>query len=76
MVTEALKVLIWNENIHEARDENVTRIYPDGIHNAIGAALTRLLPEVDVRTATLAERLVAPLGASPAQASGTWACSQ
>ena len=55
MVTEALKVLIWNENIHETRDENVIRIYPDGMHHAIGAGLTRLLPEVEVRTATLSE---------------------
>lgn len=55
MVTEALNVLIWNENIHETRDENVIRIYPDGMHHTIATALTRLLPGVDVRTATLAE---------------------
>lgn len=55
MVTEALSVLIWNENIHETRDENVIRIYPDGMHHTIAAALTRMRPGLDVRTATLAE---------------------
>lgn len=51
-----LGILIWNENIHETRDENVIRIYPDGIHNTIAAALREHLPEAEVRTATLDEQ--------------------
>jgi trehalose utilization protein len=50
-----LGILVWNENIHEPRDENVIRIYPDGIHATIAAALGRHLPEAVVRTATLQE---------------------
>ena len=30
-----MKVLVWNEFLHERTDERVKKIYPDGIHNAI-----------------------------------------
>ena len=55
MVNAALGILVWNENIHETRDENVIRIYPDGIHETIASALRRQLPDAVVRTATLQE---------------------
>lgn len=48
-----LQVTIWNEHIHELRDESVKRIYPDGIHGAIAAGLRRELGETArIRTAT------------------------
>lgn len=55
MVSEPLGILVWNENVHETRDENVIRIYPDGIHNTIAAALRQRLTGAEVRTATLDE---------------------
>jgi len=30
-----IKVLIWNENIHEQRDKEPMEIYPNGMHNTI-----------------------------------------
>jgi trehalose utilization protein len=49
-----LRVTIWNEYIHERRDESVKRIYPDGIHGAIAAGLHRELGETaTIRSATL-----------------------
>ena len=51
-----LRVTIWNENVHEKRDEVVTKIYPDGMHGAIAAGLRRELAEkVAIRIATLEE---------------------
>ena len=46
-----MRVLVWNEHLHEQRSETVRAIYPDGIHQAIAAHLG----EFDVRTATLAD---------------------
>ena len=52
-MSEPLRVLVWNENIHETRgDEIVARNYPDGIHGAIAAGLTEVLgDDVSVETA-------------------------
>ncbi len=55
MTTRPLNLLVWNENIHETRDEKVIRIYPDGIHRVIADALRQQLPRSEVRTATLAD---------------------
>lgn len=55
MTTRPLNLLVWNENIHETRDEKVRRIYPDGIHGAIADGLRRHVPDSDVRTGTLAD---------------------
>jgi trehalose utilization protein len=49
-----VRVTVWNEFIHERRDERVRRIYPDGIHVTLAEAIGRLA-EADVRTATLDE---------------------
>ena len=46
-----MRVLIWNEYLHENRNETVRAIYPDGIHHAIAAHFE----SSDVVTATLAE---------------------
>lgn len=47
-----LNVTIFNENIHEQRNEQVRQVYPDGIHGAIAAHL-RKQSDMTVRTATL-----------------------
>lgn len=49
-----LRVTIWNEFVHERENQEVARIYPQGIHGALAAAL-RKSPEFMVRTATLQE---------------------
>jgi trehalose utilization protein len=46
-----IRVTIYNEFIHEKQDENVKKIYPNGIHQAIADFLQS--EEITVRTATL-----------------------
>ena len=49
-----IRVTVWNEFVHERRDDSVRAIYPDGMHRVVGAALERHLGSaVDVRYATL-----------------------
>jgi trehalose utilization protein len=48
-----LKVTIWNEYLHELEHEVVGRIYPEGIHGALKAAVLERHPDALVRTATL-----------------------
>jgi trehalose utilization protein len=51
-----IRVLVWNEGVHEATQPAIAAIYPAGIHGAIADGLTELLgDEVVVRTATLAD---------------------
>lgn len=45
------RVLIWNEFVHEKKDEKVKEIYPNGIHNAIAEFLKS--SDIEVKTATL-----------------------
>src|SRR5210317_1978966 len=47
-----VKVTIWNENVHEQRNEAVQKLYPDGIHNALAKGLAGF-DGLDIRTATL-----------------------
>ena len=48
------RVTVWNEFVHERRDDAVRAIYPDGMHDVVGAALERYLGDaVSVRFATL-----------------------
>lgn len=47
-------VIIWNENIHEIENEDVKKIYPNGIHNCLKDFLSKDSNLV-VRTATLRE---------------------
>ena len=50
----ATRVMVWNEGVHEKRDPAVVRVYPKGIHGAIGEHLESQ-GGLSVRTATLAE---------------------
>lgn len=55
-MTQPVRVTVWNENVHEQRDEPVRKIYPEGMHGAIAAGLReRLGARVEIRCATLAE---------------------
>lgn len=49
-----LRVTVWNEFVHERNHPEVARIYPEGIHGALAAALRQHGIE-HVRTATLDE---------------------
>ncbi len=49
-----IRVLVWNEFLHERRSEEVARIYPQGIHAVLAEAL-RAHGLTDVTTATLDE---------------------
>jgi trehalose utilization protein len=52
----ALRVTIWNEFIHEKSSPAVAPIYPDGIHAAIAAGLSKQLGSaLTIRSATLSE---------------------
>ena len=51
-----LRVTVWNENVHERREESVRRIYPQGMHAPIAEGLRREFGQhVTVRVATLDE---------------------
>ncbi len=49
-----LRITVWNEYRHEREDEEIKKVYPAGIHNAI-AEIFRGSEEYEVRTATLDE---------------------
>ena len=51
---EPIRVTVWNEYLHEHRDELVGAIYPRGIHEAIAQGIAPL-GSFDIRTATLDE---------------------
>lgn len=48
-----IKVTVWNEFEHEKQDEDVRKIYPEGIHEQIASFLKE--EDFSVRTATLEE---------------------
>jgi trehalose utilization protein len=50
-----LRVLIWNEHVHERERADVAALYPDGIHGALAAAVRQHLPDAAVAVATLAD---------------------
>ncbi len=47
-----IRVVVWNENVHEQENEIVADLYPDGIHGAIANALNAA-DGVSAATATL-----------------------
>lgn len=49
-----IRTLVWNEHIHERTSEVVKKIYPDGMHQTIAAALGRD-GDIAVQTATLTD---------------------
>ena len=51
-MTDALNVVVWGENIHERKNPAVAKVYPDGMHNTIAAALRKGLGNVEIGTAT------------------------
>jgi trehalose utilization protein len=54
-VTNALRITVWGENVHEHTNAKVNEIYPRGLHAAIAEGLRQLLPSASVATATLQE---------------------
>lgn len=50
----AIRVTVWNEFRHEKANEEVRRVYPEGIHRAIANSLAEE-DDLQVRTATLDE---------------------
>lgn len=53
-MAEQIRVVVWNEFRHEKSDEEVKKVYPDGIHVTLANALGKL-DGVEVGTATLDE---------------------
>jgi len=53
-MSEAIKVTVWNEYLHELENEAVAAVYPEGIHSAIADFLKKE-GDMAVRTATLNE---------------------
>lgn len=51
-MTNKIKVIVWNEFIHEKEEQTVRALYPDGMHNCIGNFLAAN-PGIEVKTATL-----------------------
>jgi trehalose utilization protein len=50
-MTDAIRVLVWNEHRHELRNPEVVAIYPEGIHGTLAGPLRAA--GLDVRTGTL-----------------------
>ncbi len=49
-----IRVTVWGENLHEHSNEEVKKVYPNGMHNVIAAGIRELLGDnVVVQTATL-----------------------
>jgi trehalose utilization protein len=53
IMSDPIRVTVWNEGRHEKTSEEVRAVYPNGIHGAIAEGLS--LPGFKVRTATLDE---------------------
>jgi trehalose utilization protein len=51
----AIRTIVWGENVHEQKNAEVRRIYPDGMHGAIAAALNKDR-NIKASTATLQEK--------------------
>lgn len=52
-MTATPRVTVWNEYRHEKTSEPIAKIYPEGIHGTIAAALRE--HGLEARTATLDE---------------------
>lgn len=57
MGEQPLKVHVWNEAVHEKRNEpeSMAAVYPEGMHGAIAEALQQGLPGSQVTTSILAD---------------------
>ena len=49
-----LRVTVWNEFFHETINQEVRKIYPDGIHGAIAKFLSEE-KDIEVRTVTMTD---------------------
>lgn len=49
-----ISTIVWGENIHEQKNQDVASLYPDGLHGCIAAALNTDTA-IDATTATLQE---------------------
>lgn len=49
-----IKVVVWNENVHESTNETVASVYPIGMHGCIAQALNSDA-DIEATTATLQE---------------------
>ena len=47
-----INATIWGENIHDKKNKEVKKIYPDGMHSCIEPALKNE-PNINTKTATL-----------------------
>ena len=47
-----IRVTVWNEYIHERKEERIGKVYPNGIHGAIAEMLGRE-EDFEIKTATL-----------------------
>ena len=47
----AIKVTIYNENVHEKQEPAIAKVYPEGIHTALKNGLA--CDDFEIRTATL-----------------------
>ena len=47
-----IRVTVWNEYIHERKEERIGKVYPNGIHGAIAEMLSRE-EDLEIKTATL-----------------------
>ena len=47
-----IRVTVWNEYIHERKEERIGKVYPSGIHGAIAEMLGRE-EDFEIKTATL-----------------------
>jgi trehalose utilization protein len=56
-MAEKLNILVWNEGVHELRNEPATigEMYPIGMHGAIADGLREFHPDANISTATLAD---------------------
>ncbi|CAH0215050.1 hypothetical protein SRABI83_02239 [Arthrobacter sp. Bi83] len=56
-MTDKLNILVWNEGVHESRNqpETMAEMYPSGIHGAIADGLKGFYPDSGITTATLAD---------------------
>jgi len=53
---QVLRVIVWNEFVHERTSGQVAEVYPNGIHTAVAEAIAEHLGNtVEVTTATLEE---------------------
>ena len=50
-----IRVTVWNEHVHEQREDPVRRVYPQGMHAPIADGIRRELPDASIKVATLAE---------------------